>query len=299
MIDGKVLIELTNCPSSSSCPICHYTYSAISKPDGDFSPKEGALDFGVSILHFGLRAFECLCHIGYRQDIKKSRVRLTQEEKDKISQREKEVKGQFLSQLGLVVDQRRDGGAGNTTTGNVVRKAFKNAKITAKICSVPTKLVENLRTIWGALSCGFDVDPDKFSIFCKETENIYFNEENGVGWFSLPPTLHKVFKHGADIIRNCPVPIGLTNEEASEANNKFLRNFRLHHSRKASWKEGVEDLFNRLTDISDPVIQESIQNSRRRKAQKTSLSPEILALLKTPEPFHMNFFDDSSSDEND
>ena len=26
LIDGKVLLELTNCPASSSCPVCHKTY---------------------------------------------------------------------------------------------------------------------------------------------------------------------------------------------------------------------------------------------------------------------------------
>ena len=89
MIDGKVLLELTNCASSSSCPVCHKSYRDISKPDGDFVPKEGTLEYGASILHFGLRSFECLCHIGYKQDTKKSRMQLTQSEKDLEKNREK------------------------------------------------------------------------------------------------------------------------------------------------------------------------------------------------------------------
>jgi hypothetical protein len=126
MVDGKVLQELTNSPASSSCPFCHKTYRQISRSDGDFVPKEGTLQFGASILHFGLRSFEALCHIAYRQDVKKSRVQLTQTEKEIVANREREVKGQFQARLGLIVDQRRDGGAGNTTTGNVVRKAFNH-----------------------------------------------------------------------------------------------------------------------------------------------------------------------------
>ena len=128
MIDGKVLNELTSNPASSSCPICHKTYRQIAKPDGDFTPKEGALEFGASILHFGIRSFDAICNMGYRQDVRKSRIpNFSQVEKQQIADREKTVKAQFLEKLGLVVDQRRDGGAGNTTTGNVARKAFENA----------------------------------------------------------------------------------------------------------------------------------------------------------------------------
>lgn len=300
LVDGKVLLELTDCPSSSSCPVCHQTYKEISKPEGQFLPKEGSLNYGASILHFGIRSFECLCHIAYRQDVKKTRVRLTPQELETSKEREREVKAQFLSRLGLVVDQRRDGGAGNTTTGNVARKAFQNAEITAEICGVPPELVKNLGTIWGALSCGFDLDPEKFASICQETEKIYFDEEVGVGWYCMPPTLHKILKHGADIIRACPIPIGLTNEEASEANNKFLRRFRLHHSRKTSWREGVKDLYDRLSDISDPVIQESRQGSKAHRKTKIPLSQNILALLKAPGSRNLSIAADcSSSDESE
>jgi hypothetical protein len=37
---------------------------------------------------------------------------------------ENQMKASFQDQLGLIVDQRRDGGAGNTTTGNVARIAL-------------------------------------------------------------------------------------------------------------------------------------------------------------------------------
>jgi len=43
------------------------------------------------------------------------------------------VKAEFKEKLGLIVDQRRDGGAGNTTTGNVARKALANPGIFANL----------------------------------------------------------------------------------------------------------------------------------------------------------------------
>jgi hypothetical protein len=72
------------------------------------------LEFGASTL----------LKIGYRQDIKKFGVKLTAEEASIAKARENQVKASFRDQLGLIVDQRRDGGAGNTTTGNVARIAL-------------------------------------------------------------------------------------------------------------------------------------------------------------------------------
>ena len=36
-------------------------------------------------------------------------------------------------------------------------------------------------------------------------------------------TFHKVLEHRKDIIEKCPLPIGITSEEASETRNKILR----------------------------------------------------------------------------
>jgi hypothetical protein len=124
MIDGKVLNELTHNCASSRCPICHQTSRQISNPDGDFTPVPGSLEFGASTLHFGIRSLEALLKIGYRQDIKKFGVKLTPEEASIAKARENQMKASFRDQLGLIVDQRRDGGAGNTTTGNVARIAL-------------------------------------------------------------------------------------------------------------------------------------------------------------------------------
>ena len=153
--------------------------------------------------------------------------------------------------------------------------------ITSEILGVPEKLVENLGTIWGAMACGFAIDLEPFEKICQETKSIYFES---VGWYSMPPTLHKILEHGRQIIAECPVPFGLTNEEASEANNKVLRGLRLHHSRRTSWRNGIQDLFHRLMDISDPQIQEMARRNSSRSSGHQALTPQILALLKAPEP---------------
>ncbi len=177
MLDGKVLNELTSNPSSANCPICHKSSKQMSSQTSNFQPVDGSLAFGVSPLHFGIRSFELLYNIGYRKDTKKFGGRWTDEEREKKKACEKKVKADFLDKLGLIIDQRRDGGAGNTTTGNVARRAFENAEITADICGVSAQLVKNIHVIWGALSSGFAIDAHKFDLLCQETLSLYFNTD--------------------------------------------------------------------------------------------------------------------------
>ena len=89
----------------------------------------------------------------------------------------------------------------------------------------------------------------------------------------MPPItkLLKVFKRSKVIFDQCILPIGMTSEEASEANNKNLRKFRMNHARKNTWKNGMHDVFFRLLDISDPIIQDtSIAKRKCSDSKKNS-----------------------------
>jgi hypothetical protein len=131
MVDGKVVSALTN-QNTCRCNICD---KVVLK----WPVSEERLQFGASPLHFGLRAFEALLHIAYKQDVKTFKVR-NPEDKVIVAERTAAVKSAFERELGLNVDCRRDGGFGNTNTGNVARKAFANAEKTAAICGVPAML---------------------------------------------------------------------------------------------------------------------------------------------------------------
>ena len=168
-----------------------------------------------------------------------------------VMKRTIQVKKAFKPELGLNVDQRRESGFGNTNTGNVARKAFENAVITAQICGVSPMLVSNLETIHRALAMDKDINTGAFETFCKETLDIYFDD---AGWYNIPPTLHKILVHGRDIIDSTPIAIGITSEEGSESNIKFARQFYQHHTRKNCHNNTMYDLFHRLMDVSDPVI---------------------------------------------
>ena len=73
-------------------------------------------------------------------------------------------------------------------------------------------------------ACGFSVNPDAF----RQYAQIFINE---YPWVYMLSSVHKVLIHGAEIINNIVVPIGMS-EEALEARNENVRNFRMYHSRK-------------------------------------------------------------------
>ena len=104
---------------------------------------------------------------------------------------------------------------------------------------------------------------------------------NDVGWYRLTSTLHKVFKRSKVILDQCILPIGMNTEEASEANSKNLRKFKINCARKNTWKNGMHDVFFMFLDISNPVIQDTSITKRKRSNSK-KVSKEILELLKAP-----------------
>jgi hypothetical protein len=101
------------------------------------------------------------------------------------------------------------------------------------------------------MSSGKAINPNQFNKFCEQTLQQYMMD---CGWYSLPPTLHRVLVHGKEIIEATPLALGATSEEGSEANAKFARKYLKHHTRKTSQKETMFDLFHRLLDISDPFV---------------------------------------------
>ena len=102
-------------------------------------------------------------------------------------------------------------------------------------------------------------------------------------WYMMSSTVHKVYKHGAAIIKACNFPPGLLSEEPSEANNKKIRYFREKLSRKFTRKQTMTDLFYRLMYCSDPLILQDIAPKRLRERKKLPIHPSIVPLLKTPE----------------
>ena len=65
LLPCKVENTLTGNKATSRCPICHHLQSDFTK-DLDFDPVEGALEFGLCTMHFGVRSMEFFLKIGYK-----------------------------------------------------------------------------------------------------------------------------------------------------------------------------------------------------------------------------------------
>jgi hypothetical protein len=274
MVDGKVVVAVTN-NNTSICTICDKGSTEMASNVGPFDPvSDERLLFGISPLHFLLRVFEALLHIAYKQEVKQFRVKKA--DKPSVAANTLRVKEAFERKLGLIVDQRREGGFGNTNTGNVARKAFANADTFAQICGVSTILVSNLDVICRTLASSHNIDADKFEEFCNATLAQYMID---CPWYNIPPTLHKVLVHGADIIRATPLPIGVTSEEGSESNTKFCRKYYQNHTRKNSSLAALQDLFHRMMDVSDPLVRSLTPEP---ETQSSEMPPDMRALLILP-----------------
>lgn len=288
MLDGKVLCSITGA-KTIQCPLCHKSGLDLAQNEGPFDLKStDFLTYGASILHFGLRAFHTLLKIGYRQDLKTHRVR--KESQATFEARKVKVKQAFKREFNLIVDS--PSSPGNTLSGNVARVAFSNPVKFARIIGVSPVLVSNIDVIWRILASKYSVNCDKFDKLCQETLELYLSD---AGWFNIPPTIHKILVHGKDIIQACPVPIGWTSEEGSEANNKYIRKFLANHTRKTSHIDTLTDLFHRLLEISDPVLVTKCCKSER--GTNRELTPEMRDILEIPDDTEMD--EPSSSDEND
>ena len=123
------------------------------------------------------------------------------------------------------------------------------------------------------MSSGLDIDADKFEEFCLDTAKLYVQKYN---WYYMPQSLHRLLIHGASVIRNFNLPIGILSEEAQEAKNKEFKKFRESFTRKISRIKTNEDLMRRLLCSSDPLI-----NSLRKidRPTKTELPEESKNLI--------------------
>ena len=62
-------------------------------------------------------------------------------------------------------------GSGNTNDGNMARKFFEFATVSADITGLDRELIENFRVILQALSSKFDIDAGKLGTFATATKH--------------------------------------------------------------------------------------------------------------------------------
>ena len=296
MIDGKVCNTITGQKSTQSCYICSAKPSDMNNFQKleSLTPNKDTYKLGLSTLHAWIRCFEYLLHISYKLVIfprASSKARLTAAETEKVQKNKKEIQDNFKLKLGLNVDMPKQG-FGNTNDGNTARAFFKNPAITSEITGVDTGLIKRFHVILTTLSSGYEIDVDKYALYCRDTAKMCINL---YGWYTMPPSVHKILFHGAAIIEAAPLPIGMMSEDAQEANHKKLKYVRLAHTRKHDRTDCNRDLLNACLVSSDPVT--SSKRSLPKKATSSqTLDKEVLLLLKSPD-LHFAPMRDEDSDE--
>ena len=169
-------------------------------------------------------------------------------------------------------------GAGNTNTGNIARKAFDEAEIFSNITGVSQILIEKLRNIIKAVNSGYPLNIENFKKYCFATSEFIVEE---YGWYTIPPTVHKLLEHGYQIQSVLELPIGMYSEEAQEAANKIVRNARLNNTFKKSRMNVMENQYHHCLLRSDPVISSAsfMQSKTAAKNTLEELDDEVLELL--------------------
>lgn len=173
---------------------------------------------------------------------------------------------------------------------------------TAVITGLDQELVQRFAVILQAITSSENIDVEKFRIYTRATAERYVEL---YGWYYMSATVHKLLIHGADIIKNCIVPIGILSEEASEARNKDFRRFKQHNSRKNTRENSNEDIIKMMLVSSDPFI--SSMRPKMRDCRRKQLKKDTLDLFVShPDESDFEFCDisnynhsDTESDESD
>lgn len=279
MIDGKVLATI-NETSSQRCYICDATpkdFNNLTNMSVRFQPKEGTLNFGVSVLHLWIRSFEWLLHVSYRLPVEKWQMR--GQLKFVMKNRKVELQTRFWKVMNLRVDYPTQGGNGNTNNGPLARRAFSKPELLAQVLELDLNLIKKISTILIALSCQFPLNSDLFGSYCQETAKLYVSLYK---WFPMPQSIHKMLIHSRDILLSSDLPVGVLAEDASESCNKLYRRNREFHARKCDRVSNLTDLFNRSLDYSDPLIASYNQHHRQYIYKRKCIPPEVLHLLQIP-----------------
>lgn len=204
--------------------------------------------------------------LGYKIGFEKWQAR-GEENKVVVKNRKTSIQQAFKEELHLNIDCPKQG-FGSSNDGNTARRFFENSSVSAKILEVDEVLINKFHTILQVLSSGFAVKIELFRSFCYETAEMFVKL---YPWYCMPTSIHKILIHGPQIVEWAPLPIGQLSEDAQEARNKDIKQYREHFSRKSERSKTMEDIFHRMMITSDPYISSL---GKQLKKQSKSFSPE-------------------------
>ena len=231
MYDVKSINAITETAYTKESYICGLRDKDLSDVDKTLRTpiNKSNLKYGVSSLHAWIRCFECLYALSTKLSICQSQARKNDGTQEIVQTQKKYIKELFKKEMNLRVDEPKQL-AGNSNDGNTARQFFNNEEKASQITGIDVDLIKRFHVILQTLSSGQNIDLEKYKIYAVETARLF---KSKYSWFNLMPTFHKVLLHVAEIIENAIVPIGQLSEEAAEATNKYVKQFRLFFTRKS------------------------------------------------------------------
>ncbi|CAF4944062.1 unnamed protein product [Pieris macdunnoughi] len=118
--------------------------------------------------------------------------------------------------MGLVVDQPKQGG-GNSNDGNTARRFFVERSKSASITGLDPDIIKRFANILRVISCEFSVNYANLKKYCIEAAKMCIQLYD---WYKMSASVHKLLIHGADIIKELPLPVGLFSEDVLVTNQK-------------------------------------------------------------------------------
>ena len=262
MIDGKGRNAVSDNGSSQSCFLCKATprsFNILDNFPNQFPTDPRLLEeYGAFCnMHAWERAFDGLNSLSDKKIVDKWRV-TDKAEKEAVAARKAERKKKMQEEFGLVVDTPRAGGSGTSNTGNTARRAFQEEQKFAEILEIDVELVHRIHVLLIAVNADIPLDEEAFRLYGRQTAQLWVSQ---YGKFYMPVSLHQLFIHGWESLRQSTLPITFFTEQSLESCNKAFKSDRLHHSRRDSRLNTMTDQFNRQTDRSDLVIAMALQKS--------------------------------------
>ena len=123
-----------------------------------------------------------------------------------------------------------------------------------QILNIDESLIHRFHVILTLLaSTNKNFNSKKVEEYFHETLCKILNDPD-INWYLSPQAVHKVLLHSGQLMDIKQIPIGNLSEEALEARNKDVRNFKQFFSRKVSRVHTNLDVMRRLMVSSDPYI---------------------------------------------
>ena len=139
-----------------------------------------------------------------------------------------------------------------TAASEPVLKAMLSKSHNMKHRDAILKLHNQLSIVLRIISCTRLINIEKYKQHVQDTmKNITTN----FPWAKLNHTLHGAIQHSCELIdMNGGRSLGGYSEEGLEANNKDVRYFLEHLSRKSDSNKQLEDVHHRILERSDPFV---------------------------------------------